>query len=52
MTIGMVVVRTATAVASTNGEGTYPSGDAWCSEIRVVMHPWLSPHSAISIAAR
>src|SRR5450631_4702379 len=50
--MGRLEVRAAIALASTSGEGRYPSGDVWCSEMSAERQPCCSPHAAISIAAR
>jgi hypothetical protein len=49
--IGNDFVRAAIAVASTIGEGRYPSLDVWCSQMIVLTHPRVSAHSAMSSAA-
>ena len=51
-TIGVVVVTAASAAAIGNGDGRYPSSEAWCSETTTVAQPRLSAHAAMSIAAR
>ena len=49
--IGNVVVRAAIAVASTSGDGRYPSAIVWCSHTTAATAPRLSAQVAISSAA-
>ena len=49
--IGSALVRAAIALASTIGEGRYPSLDVWCSQMMTLTQPRVSAHSAMSSAA-
>ena len=42
----------ATAPASGNGDGRYPSSAAWCSDSAIAAQPFWSANAAMSIAAR
>ena len=45
------MVRPAIALASTIGDGRYPSLDVWCSQMIALTQPRVSAHSAMSSAA-